>query len=166
MPKRKLTEEQRQQVREMIKKDLSAGVAKSNILSALSQAFGFTREAARWYFNTVTGPSTETERSSSEPRSRTSRKRRRSRKIRDSGPRNARQTGRSLDGSVASRLLMGSRFRFVEVVDRLKKRTLKAKRLVIQWQASQARIRKLKEKLRRERTKADGFEKEISRLKG
>lgn len=158
MPKRKLTEEQRQKIREQIRKQLDAGVLKSKILASISQEYAITTEAARWYFNSAGDRSSGQKSTLAHRRQKTHR---RPTKVRGRKP-----TDRTQNRSTSAHSPPGSKYQFVKVVQRLEERTLQAKKLVTQWEGSQARIRKLQEKLRREKTKADEFEREIVRLRG
>lgn len=161
MPKRKLTEEQRQKIREQIRKQLEGGALKSKILSSLSEEYGITTEAARWYFNSAGGRSRGQNSTTSQRRQKTPRKAKRAK-----GRKPTDRTQNTTPRSPSAHSPPGSKYRFVKLVQRLEERTLQAKKLVTQWDASQARMRKLQGKIRREKAKAEEIEKEIVRLKG
>jgi hypothetical protein len=146
MPKRKLSDEKRLELRSSIRGRLAAGVPKAEILRSMSQQYGVTDEAIRWYYNSIAAESGAGG----------------SRRAQSSPAQN------SIVGPHGLRSLSGSRGRLLVRVKRLKKeyatQAKRVERLFVEWESHQCRVLELLQELKKEEARAKRVQERIAQF--
>jgi hypothetical protein len=173
MAKQKLTPEQRAALRTELKAQLAAGMERSEILKSLSEKYGITPEALRWYLN-AESPNASTGKAkkakaakkvkaakAKNRKPRAAKKAPKRARAKKAHPRKAPPNGRALHLPK----VLG------ELTEKALKGLLAAKRLVPSLEVSRRReyelktqIRSLSGELRAERTKARRIQRRIKKL--
>lgn len=143
MAKRKLSAEQRAEIRDVLKKAVESGRKTSEVLQEVSEKYGITTITARWYLNSLNGKPKRVGRPKGKPGRKPGRR--------------GRKLGRPPGSGDVSRL--------TKFVEEQATRAKKAQRLMTRWQAAATREAALQRQAAKVQRQADAASRKVASLR-